>query len=427
MRPPDKCPAATVGGGHALVLGAGVVGAASALGLRREGWRVTLLDRGAPGEGASLGNAGSIAIASVVPQATPAQVRAIPKLLREADGALVARWPYVLRELPWFARFVANGGRDRMERNARALAALMERVPETWDALAAEAGAADLFARAGLLHVWRGGAAMRGAAWAYDLRRRLGVRVEELDADAARAREPALQGEVAGARFMPDVPAVADPLELTRRLVARFESLGGAVERAEAREVVREGDRARGVRTAGGDLLDADLVVLAAGAWSARLARPHGSRVPVVAERGYYVMVSGANARVSRPLLLVEARVMASPMRGGLRLTTMAEFADPDAPPDHERAARVLEGASASLPGVMGRVESRWAGPRPSTPDSLPVIGRAPHAANLLLAYGHGHLGLTWAGVTAEAVADLAAGRPPRTDLAACAPTRLAA
>jgi D-amino-acid dehydrogenase len=416
-----------VSGGHALVLGAGVVGAAAALALRRDGWRVTLLDRGAPGEAASLGNAGNIGIGSVVPQATPAQVRAIPKLLREADGPLVARWPFVLRELPWFARFVANGRAAKMEANARALAAHMERVPETWESLASDADAADLFARAGLLHVWRGEAAMRGAAWAYDLRRRLGVRVEELDAGAARAREPALQGEVAGARFLPDVPTVTDPLELTRRLVARFEALGGAVERAEASEVVREGDRARGVRTARGDLLDADLVVLAAGAWSARLARAHGARVPVVAERGYHVMVSGANARVRQPLLLVEARVMASPMRGGLRLTTMAEFADPDAPPDHDRAARALEGASASLPGVMGRVESRWVGPRPSTPDSLPVIGRAPPAANLLLAYGHGHLGLTWAGVTAEAVADLAAGRAPRTDLSACAPTRVAA
>jgi D-amino-acid dehydrogenase len=332
----------------------------------------------------------------------------------------------VLRELPWFARFVANGRVDRMEANARALAALMERVPETWQVLAAEAEAADLIAQAGLLHVWWGGDAMRGAAWAYDLRRRLGVRVEELDADAARAREPALQGEVAGARLLPDVPTVTDPLELTRRLVARFVSLGGAVERAEASEVVREGDRVRGVRTGAG-VLDADLVVLAAGAWSARLARAHGARVPVVAERGYHVMVSGANARVSQPLMLVEARVMASPMRGGLRLTTMAEFADPDAPPDHERAARVLEGASASLPGALGRVESRWMGPRPSTPDSLPVIGRAPRAANLLLAYGHGHLGLTMAGVTAEAVADLAADRAPRTDLAACAPARLAA
>jgi len=416
------------GGGHALVLGAGVVGAASALALRRDGWRVTLLDRAAPGEAASLGNAGNIGIGSVVPQATPAQVRAIPKLLREADGPLVARWPFVLRELPWFVRFVANGRRDRMEANARALAGLMERVPESWDALAAEAGAAELFARqAGLLHVWRTEAAMRSGAWASELRRRLGVRVEELDADAARAREPALQGEVGGARLLPDVPTVTDPLELTRRIAARFTALGGTVARGDAREVVREGERVRGIRTADGALLDADLVVLAAGAWSARLARPHGARVPVVAERGYHVMVSGANARVAQPLLLVEARVMASPMRGGLRLTTMAEFADPDALPDHDRAARVLDGASASLPGVMGRVESRWMGPRPSTPDSLPVIGRAPRAANLLLAYGHGHLGLTMASVTAEAVADLAADRRPRTGLDACAPARRAA
>jgi D-amino-acid dehydrogenase len=149
--------------------------------------------------------------------------------------------------------------------------------------------------------------------------------------------------------------------------------------------------------------------------------------VPVVAERGYHVMVSGANARVVQPLMLVEARVMASPMRGGLRLTTMAEFAEPDAPPNHDRAARVLDGASVSLPGVLGKVESRWMGARPSTPDSLPVIGRAPRARNLLLAYGHGHLGLTMASVTAEAVADLAADRPPRLDLAACSASRWAA
>ena len=112
----------TSNGGHALVLGAGVVGVASALALRREGWRVTLLDRGAPGEAASLGNAGNLGIGSVVPQATPAQVRAIPKLLREADGPLVARWSFVLRELPWFARFVLSGRRSRMEANARATA-----------------------------------------------------------------------------------------------------------------------------------------------------------------------------------------------------------------------------------------------------------------------------------------------------------------
>jgi D-amino-acid dehydrogenase len=379
-----------------------------------------------PGEAASLGNAGHLGTASVIPQATPAQVRAIPKLLRDADGPLAVRWPYVLRNLPWFLRFVANGRADRMEANARALAGLLERVPETWDALARDAAADDLIVRAGLLHVWRGEAAMRASSWAYDLRRSLGVRVEDLDAGAVRAAEPALAGQVAGGRVLPDVPTVSDPLELTRRLVARFAALGGRVERAAVCSLRRD---ARGAAAADTDrgALDADLIVLAAGAWSARLARPFGARVPLAAERGYHVMVRGSNAAPRLPLLLAEARVAVSPMRGGLRLTTMAEFADPDAPPDHDRAARVIGRAAGFLPGVGLHADSRWVGPRPSTPDSLPVIGRAPRAANLLLAYGHGHLGLTLAGVTGEAIADLAAGRAPRTDLSACAPDRWAA
>ena len=421
---------------RAMIVGGGVVGTSAALALQREGWAVTLLDRGAVGEGCSMGNAGHLGTASVLPQATPAQIRAIPRLLRDADGPLVARWGYVLRELPWFVRFIANGNEARMQANARALAALMERVPESWEGLCAEASAADLIRRTGLLHVWRGAAGFAASAWAYDLRRRLGVRVEELDGPATRRAEPALHMGIAGGRMLPDVPTVTDPLELTRRIAARFLALGGVVERAAVTDILREGNAARGVRTLTGDM-EAELVVLAAGAWSARLARPHGARVPVVAERGYHIMLAGTNGVPRQPLLLAEARVAVTPMRGGLRLTSMAEFADPDAAPDHARAARVLNGAAAmlpnlglpnlGLPGLDGEPESRWMGARPSTPDSLPVIGHAPRTRGLILAYGHGHLGMTLAGVTAEAVADLAAGRPTRSDLAACAPGRRAA
>jgi D-amino-acid dehydrogenase len=269
-------------------------------------------------------------------------------------------------------------------------------------------------------------AAMGASSPAYDLRRRLGVRVEEMDAAAVRATEPALTGEVAGGRFLPDVPTVSDPLELTRRLVGRFFALGGRVERASAHGVLAEGGTARAVGTDRG-AMDADLVVIAAGAWSVRLARPFGARVPLAAERGYHVMVRGSNAAPRLPLLLAEARVAVTPMRGGLRLTTMAEFADPDAPPDHARAARVIGRAAGFLPGVGLHADSHWMGPRPSTPDSLPVVGRAPRAGNVLLAYGHGHLGMTLASITGEAVADLAANRPTRTDLSACAPDRRAA
>jgi len=180
---------------------------------------------------------------------------------------------------------------------------------------------------------------------------------------------------------------------------------------------------ARGIQMAEGRL-DADITVIAAGAWSARFAAPLGARIPLAAERGYHIMLEGSNTPVRRALMLAERRMAMTPMLHGIRLSGMAEYDDPDAAPNHACAAQVLDGAAAWVPGIGGRVASQWVGPRPSTPDSLPVIGRAPKAPNVIFAFGHGHLGLTMAALTGEAVTELAQGRPTTLDLSAVSPTR---
>ena len=410
--------------GSALVLGAGVVGVASALALQRDGFAVTLLDRGRPGEACSLGNAGHLGTASVVPQAAPGIARTVPRLLRDPQGPLAVRWGYVARNLPWFVRFLRAGERRTAERTAEMMAVLLAQVGHAYAPLLREAGADELVAPSGLLHVFRTEAALHGARWGYDLRRRLGIAVKDLGADETRALEPCLAGPIAGGVLLPDVATVRDPLELTRRLVALFERRGGTVMRAPAQRLLIEDGGARGVLTASGDLVRADLVLLSAGAWSQRFAAKLGVRVPVAAERGYHVMVQGSNAPVRQPLLLAERRVAVTPMRTGLRLTAMAEFAGPDAAPDHDRAWRTIAGAEDMLPGATARVASRWVGARPSTPDGRPIIGRAPGVGNVLLAYGHGHLGMTLAAVPGELVSEHAPGRTPRLAHAPFAPDR---
>jgi D-amino-acid dehydrogenase len=405
--------------GTAAILGAGVVGLACARALQGAGFAVTVVDRGPPGEAASLGNAGHLGTASIIPQATPGIWRQVPRMLADRTSPLAVRPGYLAANLPWFLRFLAAGRREVAERGAEAMAALLARVQGSWAPLLADAGAGGLVdPRAGLMHAFRSREALRAASWAYDLRRRLGIPAEELDGDAARAIEPCLGPEVKAAVWLPEVGIVRDPLGLSRAIAARIEAAGGRFLRAEA-----TGVDARGIATRDGRL-DADVTVIAAGAWSARLASPLGAAVPLVAERGYHVMLEGSNAPVRTALLLAERRVTVTPMRGGLRLATMAEFAAPDAPPDHDRAAAAFAGAEAWVPGLGGRVASRWVGPRPSTPDSRPVIGRAPRAPNVILAFGHGHLGLTLAALTGEVVANLARGRPAGIDLGAVSPTR---
>ena len=411
--------------GSALILGAGIVGVTAALALQRDGFAVTLLDRGPPGEACSLGNAGHLGTASVLPQAAPGIARTVPRLLRDKQGPLAVRWGYVARNMPWFIRFLRAGQRHTAERTAEMMAVLLAQVGDSYAPLLQEAGAADLVTPTGLLHVFRTDAGLRGGQWGYDLRRRLGIAVRNLSPEETLALEPCLAGPVAGGVMLPDVATVRDPLEMTRRFVALFERRGGRVMCAPARDLLIENGQARGVITDDGSLLRADLVVLSAGAWSQRFAARLGVKVPVVAERGYHIMLQGSNAPVRQPLLLAECRVAVTPMRTGLRLTAMAEFADPDAPPNHERAWRTIAGAESMLPGATARVATRWVGSRPSTPDGRPLIGRAPRAGNVLLAYGHGHLGMTLAAVTGELVADLATGRTPRLDLTPFAPNRI--
>lgn len=408
--------------GRAAILGAGVVGLACARALQRAGFDVTVVDRGAPGEAASLGNSGHLGTASVIPQATPGIWRQVPRMLLDRTSPLVVRPGYLAANLPWFLRFLVNGRRETAERGAEAMAALLGRVEESWAPLVADAGAEGIVQPgAGLMHVFRSRAALHGAAWAYDLRRRLGIRAEEMDGDAARGIEPCLAPEVEAAVWLPDVGIVRDPLGLSRAIAARIEAEGGRFLRAEATAVDAQGIATREGR------VEADVIVLAAGAWSARFAAALGAPVPLAAERGYHVMLQGSNAPVRTALLLAERRVTVTPMAGGIRLATMAEFAAPEAAPDHERAAAAFAGAEAWVPGLGGRVASRWVGPRPSTPDSRPVIGRAPRAGNVLLAFGHGHLGMTLAALTGEVVANLALGREAGIDLAPVSPARFRA
>ena len=383
-----------------VVIGGGIVGAAVAHRLQAAGHSTTLIERGPPGMGASFGNAGHIGTASLVPQSVPGIWRSVPRWLRDPASPLAVRPAAMLRHLPWFLRFLANSSRSRMERNAAHLAALLAEVPESWHALAADCAAEHLFDRdSGLLHVFESRAALDRGRWAYDLRIAHGVRVVELDGAATRAREPCLAPHVEAGLWLPDVATVRDPLALTEAVVARFVALGGTLLPATVGALRREGPRLRAVATSAGDV-DAELFVLAAGAWSAPFARALGARVPLAAERGYHVMARGGNAPVRQPLMLAERRVVVSPMARGLRLTTLAEFDHPDAPADHDRAARAFAGAEGAIPGVTGGIEARWMGPRPSTPDGLPVIGRAPRAENVILAHGHGHLGLTMAALT---------------------------
>ncbi len=395
------------------VLGAGVVGLAIALRLARAGREVALVDPAPPGSGASWGNAGTIADYAVMPVGTPEVLRALPRLLFDRNSPLTIRRAALPTLAPWLLRFARQSLPAAARRNAEALARLVGDAAPRWRELAAEAGAAALMRQDGALYLYDSTAALAAARADMTERRRLGVTVELLGAAELSRLEPALPN-LAGAAFFPNTLFTTDPGRLVGALAEAAQAAGVRLiaARAERLDRVGGGLRLSCQGAAGPVQIAAHRAVIAAGAHSRRLAAQGGDRVPLDTERGYHLEWDMAAPRLSRPACPTWRGFYLCPMAGRLRAAGTVELGGLSAPPSPHRLARIEAGARALLPDLAAPDRS-WMGFRPSMPDSLPVIGPSRAGAEVLHAYGHGHIGLTLAPVTAALIEGWIAGRPP--------------
>jgi D-amino-acid dehydrogenase len=396
------------------VVGAGIVGVCCALHLQHAGHEATLIDPHAPGTATSFGNAGGIVTGSVVPNSTPALRRGIPRILTDPDSPVRLRWSYLPKIAPWLLRFLREGSDTRVRQIAAGLQPLVSRAYEAHCELIALTGADGIVRPVGWLKVFETEAGFAATAYDREIMAANDVRFDVLNADEIHQLEPPLARRFVKGLLQPDSAFVSSPYRLTESYVAHFVRLGGTV----------VPDRARGVRpTDRGVELDCergflafDRVVVAAGAWSNQLAGQLGDRVLLDTERGYHLNID-APTELRRPVVFPEMGFVLAPMEDGVRMTSGVELAGLDAPPDFSRIRRLLPHAQQMLPGLSDKVTRQWMGYRPSTPDSLPVIGASPHAPRVFYAFGHQHLGLTLSAITGRLVTALINGLPPEVDV----------
>lgn len=403
------------------VIGAGVIGLTVALRLARDGRQVILLDPNAPGSGASYGNAGTIADYAVMPVGTPQVLRSLPSLLLDRNSPLAIRRAALPSLAPWLLRFARQSLPGPARRNAEALALLLGGAGSGWETLAADVGAGAILHRRGCLYLYDSAAAFRAGTEEMTRRKALGVRVEMLGASELSATEPGLPPVAGGAAFFPDAVFLDDPGRMMSALAAA--ALAADVTHLPLR-VERIERQADGVTVHAPDLrLRARHAVLAAGAHSRMLAAQAGDRVPLDTERGYHVEWDMDLPRLTRPTSPTARGFYLCPMAGRLRVVGTVELGGLTAPPSPHRIARLVEGARTIFPD-LGAPSRDWMGLRPSMPDSLPVLGPSQGGAEVIHAFGHGHLGVTLAPVTARTVAALVAGRDPGISLAPYRPGR---
>jgi D-amino-acid dehydrogenase len=402
-----------------IVIGAGIVGLCVAWHLARSGAVVTVLDGEAPGSGASSGNAGAISAGSVAPLAMPGVLKQVPGMLLDPAGALHIPPGYALRAAPWLMRFVASARPARVAAIAGALSGLLGNAMEEHRQILAEEGALDLIRDTGQLYLYRDRAQYAKDAGGWALRQQHGMRIDFLDSgDAIREVEPAMQGDYALGLLIPEQGSSVNPQRQAQVVARGVERLGGTIRREAVQALLTKDGRVTGVATAGGPIA-ADQVVLAAGAWSARLLAPLGLRVPLETQRGYHVMLPDAGITLQRPVVPADRKAFISPMEDGLRVAGTVEFGGLEAPPTPRRGALLLEDLRKAFP--QARTEGaagHWMGHRPCLPDSLPVLGPVKSWPGLWCAFGHGHLGLTGSASTGALLARAMLGPAPNLDLA---------
>lgn len=398
------------------VVGGGVVGLACARRLQADGHRVQVYDPApASADGAAWGSAGMIAVDTVTPLATPALLRELPAMLGGGDSPLALPWTRVLPMLPWLLRFAWNARPAAVERAAAALGALCAESLPAWDALVDGQPAASLLRPGGWVTAFETRRAMDRARAEVERRRRHGARAEWLDGPALRARVPQLGDHVVGGVHFEQARACIDPGAFLAALAADVEADGGVFHRVRASGIWPDDDGVE-IGIEGGDRVDrCDRIVIATGAWTRALARTLGDDFPLDTERGYHVMLPG-RVGPDLPVMSGEHRFVTAAIADGVRLAGTSELGGLERPPEPRRFDMLRRQAARLFPDLDTRDGSEWMGFRPTLPDSLPVVGPSPRAPAVWYAFGHQHLGLTLAAITARLVADGLAGREPPLD-----------
>ena len=404
-------------GKTAVVIGGGVIGVASAYYLARDGWRVTLLEKGEIASGSSYGNAGLIVPSHSIPLAAPGVWLKGLRWMANPESPFYIRPRLDWELVRWLWRFRGACTAEHLARAVPVLRDLGYASLALFRELAALNGLDFGYQENGVLAVYRTEAGFAEARHEAELLGKAGIGVGVLDAAAARKVEPSLGPELVGAvRFQHDAQLIPD--RFVTGLAGIGERMGVEIRRStEVLGFRREGRRIVAVETTRGDLEPGE-VVLAAGAWSPELGRELGLRLPIQPAKGYSVMCRRPADGPRLPLLLGEAKMAVTPMADTLRFAGTLELAGLDLSINRRRVAAVVRSARYFLPGV-GRlpVVEIWRGLRPCTPDGLPIVGRPEGWDNLILATGHAMIGISLGPVTGKLVAQLAAGEPPLVDV----------
>ena len=405
-----------------IVIGAGICGLSSAIWLRRAGHEVTLIDRDHPGAGASYGNAGLLARWAVVPVNTPDLPKTALKYLLHRKSPLFLQWSAVPQMTPWLWRFLRNASARRLPHMVEGIAQIVTDTVEQHRALTRGTRAAVRSAESDFNFVSNSRAEYEAGARELGIRAEFDQVPELIEGPAVQEIEPMLASDCGFIARLRDHGHILDPGAYMADLAEVLTEEGGRYLQADAQDLVLEGGRVTAVLTDQG-ALPCDRMVLAAGIWSKPLMAKLGLKIPMIAERGHHLHFKNPSAMPRDPMMIVKGKFGVNPMTSGLRCAGTVELGDTSKGPNRAALQIIGEHVARVFPALEYDGVEEWLGFRPSTPDSVPLIGEIGSTGGYA-ACGHQHIGLTAGPKTGRLIAALIDGQPPNMDLSAYDPSR---
>ena len=406
---------------NVLIVGGGIIGTYCAIQIARSdrSARIRILDRDPLAyDNASCGNMGGFAVCEVQPLASLHTLIRTPKLMLNPLSALTIR----PTKIPTFSRWAFGFVRAALtpghyEKVVKAQSTLMERAYQAHLDVIGDTDLVRLLSDEGTICLYR-----KEKTLTYDwnsrwkLFRERGEDCRILDTDELHARLPTLNKCLQHAVYIPSIKFWKEPASLLQGLHDLARGLGIEIEQGDVHSLGFENNKPASARTSDGKVFGFDRLVVTAGAWSGPLCEQLGDSVPLSTERGYSTTIT-TDAVINNLILFKDDEFVATPMNSGLRLGGTVELAGLEAPPNYKRTALLAKQLKTYFPDIETHERTDWMGHRPSLPDTMPVIGESPSHANVIYAYGHGHVGVTQSAITGKLVAQLAMGVEPEIDL----------
>ena len=405
-----------------IIIGAGMCGVSTAIWLQRLGHAVILIAKGLPGMGASFGNAGLLAQWAVAPVTSPTLWREAPKYLMDPNSPLFMKWSYFPKLIPWLAKYLSHANDAATRRIVSSQIPLVCDAVDQHKSLVRGTDLEHWVTDSKFSYAYRSKAHFDADAYTWGLKKIAGFEPTVITGAEVQGCEPILGPAIQCLAVLEGQGHILNPGQYIAELAKYFTKNGGKFIRAEVLDLHKKDGRISHIDTDKGSF-ECSHAVITAGIWSKDLMKKLGLKVPLETERGYHVVFENPSEMPRNPMMITSGKFGVNPMDMGLRCAGTVELGDHHAGPSDAPIRFLMKHAKEVFPNLTYSGTQEWMGFRPSTPDSLPLIGEL-GGSRIYTGFGHQHVGLTAGPKTGRLIAQLIDGHTPNIDMSPYAPAR---